>query len=60
MKMNPSALWRADLAHYKNTRIGRYIAGFMTRKVEMLRFAGQIVMWGGAFTHIPGCCLSDF
>jgi len=45
-------LWRADLAPFVRTPIGRYVARFMTRRVEALRFAGQLLMWAGAGLHI--------
>jgi hypothetical protein len=46
-------VWRADLDHYKHTPLGRYVAAFMTRKVEGIRLGGQAVMWTGAATHVP-------
>jgi hypothetical protein len=46
-------LWRADIGRLQHTPFGRYIAAFMTRKVEAIRMAGQVVMWLGAATHIP-------
>jgi hypothetical protein len=46
-------LWRADLERYKHTLLGRYLATFMTRKVEGIRLGGQVVMWAGAATHVP-------
>jgi hypothetical protein len=42
-----------DLEPYRHTPIGRYMASFMTRKIEAVRFAGQFVMWGGAVWHVP-------
>ncbi|HEY4220975.1 MAG TPA: hypothetical protein VGO62_06525 [Myxococcota bacterium] len=41
-----------DLEPWARTPIGRYVARFMTRKIEALRFAGQLVMWAGAVLHI--------
>lgn len=46
-------LWRADLAPYQHTPLGRYIARFMTHRIEVVRMGGQIVMWLGAITHVP-------
>jgi hypothetical protein len=45
-------LWRADLEPWAHTPIGRYVARFMTRKVEALRFCGQLLMWAGAALHV--------
>jgi hypothetical protein len=45
-------IWGADLEPWARTPIGRYVARFMTRRVEALRFAGQLVMWAGAALHI--------
>src|SRR5262245_35807893 len=41
----------ADLERLKASRFGRYICRFMTRPVEAWRFAGQVVMWVGAWLH---------
>jgi hypothetical protein len=41
----------ADLERLRDSRMGRYIAGFMTRPIEAWRFGGQIVMWLGAWHH---------
>ena len=46
-------LWRVDLEPLRRTPFGRYVATFMTRKVEAIRLGGQAVMWIGAGTHIP-------
>ena len=45
-------LWLADLEPLARTPMGAYVARFMTRKVEALRFSGQIVMWAGAAAHV--------
>jgi hypothetical protein len=37
----------------KNSRLGRYIANYMTRVVEAARLAGDIVMVFGAWFHSP-------
>ena len=37
----------------KNSRLGRYIAWHMTRAVEAIRLAGDIVMVVGAWVHSP-------
>jgi hypothetical protein len=39
----------ADLERLKDSRFGRYIDRFMDRPTEAWRFAGQIVMWVGAW-----------
>ena len=41
----------ADLERLKQSRFGHYIQRFMTRRIEAWRFAGQIVMWIGAWYH---------
>lgn len=46
-------VWRADLERFKHTPLGRYLAAYMTRKVEALRLLGQAVMWIGAGAHVP-------
>lgn len=43
----------ADLEPYGRSRFGRYIARFMTRRVEAARFAGLIPLWGGAWMREP-------
>jgi len=42
----------ADLTAYRGSRLGRYVAGFMTRKVELCRFAGLAIAWGGAWLRL--------
>lgn len=42
-----------DLAWLRDTYFGHYVARHMTRKIEALRFAGQIAMWTGAWWHLP-------
>lgn len=39
----------ADLERYRRSAFGRYISRFMTRRVELARFAGLIPLWGGAW-----------
>lgn len=51
--MTALVLWLADLEPYRRSVLGRYLAGFMTRRVEALRLVGQLVMWGGAVSHVP-------
>jgi len=46
-------LRRADLDRLRDSRLGRYVSTFMTRRVEALRFGGQLVMWAGAAAHVP-------
>ena len=41
----------ADLERLKHSPFGRYIRQFMTRRIEAWRFAGQVVMWVGAWYH---------
>jgi hypothetical protein len=41
----------ADLERLKQTPFGHYIGQFMNRRIEAWRFAGQIVMWVGAWYH---------
>ena len=41
----------ADLERLKHSPFGRYIRQFMTRRIEAWRFAGQGVMWVGAWYH---------
>src|SRR5262245_3601153 len=41
----------ADLERLKQSPFGRYIRQFMTRRIEAWRFAGQIVIWLGAWYH---------
>src|SRR4051794_12114556 len=41
----------ADLERLKRSPFGRYVRGFMTRRIEAWRFVGQVVMWVGAWSH---------
>lgn len=41
----------ADLEKLKQSTIGKYIHSFMNPQVEAWRFAGQIIMWVGAWYH---------
>jgi len=41
----------ADLERLKQSSFGHYIRQFMTRRIEAWRFAGQVVMWVGAWYH---------
>ena len=43
----------ADLERYRTSRFGRYVRRFMTRRVEIARFAGLFPLWGGAWFHRP-------
>lgn len=38
-----------DLEPYRDSAFGRYVARFMTRRVELARFAGLIPLWLGAW-----------
>ena len=46
-------VWRAELEPLQQSLLGRYVGRCMTRRVEALRFGGQLVMWAGAATHVP-------
>lgn len=39
----------ADLEPYRRSAAGRYIARFMTRRVELARLVGLLPLWGGAW-----------
>ena len=41
----------ADLERLKQSPFGHYIHQFMNRRIEAWRFAGQIVVWVGAWYH---------
>src|SRR5512138_2029323 len=41
----------ADLEPYRRSVFGRYVRRFMTRRVELARFAGLVPLWGGAWLH---------
>ena len=43
----------ADLEPYRASRFGRYVEGFMTRRVEMARLAGLLPLWLGAWYRQP-------
>ena len=60
-----------DLERYRRSAFGRYVARFMTRRVEVARLAGLIPLWGGAWLQsstlvvlgvvwIVGCWLLGF
>jgi len=36
---------------YRRSAFGRYVARFMTRRVEVARLAGLLSLWGGAWMH---------
>jgi hypothetical protein len=42
-----------DLEPYRRSAAGRYIARFMTRQMELARFAGLLPLWGGAWIRRP-------
>jgi hypothetical protein len=44
----------ADLEPYRRSPFGGYVGSFMTRRVEIARFAGLIPLWGGAWTRRVG------
>lgn len=41
----------ANLDSLRRSRFGRYVARFMTRRVELARLAGLMPFWGGAWLH---------
>ena len=43
----------ADLEPYRASAFGRYVRRFMTRRVELARFAGLILLWGGSWLRRP-------
>lgn len=43
----------ADLEPYRSFVFGRYVRRFMTRRVELARFAGLIFLWGGSWLRRP-------
>lgn len=47
----------ANLEQYRRSAFGRYVSRFMTRRVELARFAGLIPLWGGAWARKPGVML---
>ena len=42
-----------NLEPYRRSRFGRYIARFMTRRVEIARLAGLLPLWIGAWRRSP-------
>jgi hypothetical protein len=42
----------ANLEGYAASSLGRYVAKYMTRTMEAVRFVGLFVSWGGAWYHI--------
>jgi hypothetical protein len=40
-----------DFARQRDSALGRYVAFHMTRTAAAVRFAGQAVMWLGAWRH---------
>jgi hypothetical protein len=41
----------ADLERLKQSSSGRYVRQFMTQPIRAWRFAGQVVVWVGAWYH---------
>ena len=41
----------ADLERLKRSPLGGYIRKFMNRRIEAWRFAGQVLVWVGAWYH---------
>ncbi len=50
----------ADLQQLKNSSLGKYIAKYMTRKIEGIRLVGQITMWVAAWFHAPFFIVAGF
>ena len=48
----------ADLEPYRASRFGECVSGFMTRRVEMARFAGLLPLWLGAWFHSPAAMVA--
>jgi len=44
----------ANLERYRDSAFGRYVARFMTRRVELARLVGLVPLWGGAWLRRPG------
>ena len=42
-----------DLEWLRGTYLGRYVERHMSRKIEGVRFGGQLLMWAGAWWHVP-------
>ena len=42
----------ANLEKYAASRLGKYVAKYMTRTMEAVRFIGLFVSWAGAWFHI--------
>jgi hypothetical protein len=43
----------ATLERLKESPFGRYVARYMTRTMELARFAGVAIFWAGAWVHRP-------
>ncbi|HKW12682.1 MAG TPA: hypothetical protein VJO33_20005 [Gemmatimonadaceae bacterium] len=43
----------ANLESYRDSAFGRYVARFMTRRVEAARLLGLLPLWGGAWWRCP-------
>lgn len=48
----PLMCW-ADLERLKASPFGRYVARYMTRGMALLRLGGAVLLWLGAWYHIP-------
>jgi hypothetical protein len=51
MLMTLALLGFADLTACRESWLGRYVGGFMTRSMELCRFLGLGVFWAGAWRH---------
>ena len=49
-----------NLDNYRTSPAGRYLAKYMTRRIEALRMAGQIVVWFGAWYHAAWIIVSGY
>jgi hypothetical protein len=50
----------ADLNRLKNSRLGGYIANYMTSRMQGLRLVGQVVIWVGAWYHVVFVVIAGF
>jgi len=50
----------ASLDRLKDSPFGRYVARYMTRTMELVRFAGVAIFWAGAWVHRPVVMAAGF
>ena len=53
MLVTAALLRWANLEPYRASAFGRYVARFMTRRVEAARLLGLLPLWGGAWLRRP-------